>query len=1254
MRLCGSGCGRRVMADDERDDRIIRESEFRRSINIDLSDIKLPEKSGDEEERREELAKAVDEALGEFHDPFEQPSGDEPGAVQRDGSVPLAPGHDIVTDIAVEGERGVNWVLMISMIIVYSAIGVQAGLALPPLLAIAVLVLLAGVGFVLGERWVPDPAMKLLGVTWVIISMKVMYGLAIELNRWDYIGMEALGGLLLLLVGVNVLVAYRHDHDAIAAQSTLVLLAIASTAGSVLGESGVAGMILLATLLVHGLALHRQSGNLAALGVAASNLWIGMHAITGGFEFGSLRILALDNPLLLFLLLMTVTGINAAMAARFARGENWFSQAFAALGLGKPGLWGVSVSMGMVGALLAVASSREDTGYALGMVAFLGAAFGGSYLSVRGVDTKRVAVPLGVSAFPLVGVLVAGHGSGNLVAALDAYDLFTILAGVVTGFVLLRDQDRVTDRVLWLGAVAVLTLLVILVPVNSTASGGDGGVLLLGLLGAMHVGTAVLAVRRDSPSLAGVTVLLPWSWVLLEEVVEETVRILLVANNVLDPGSMIDLEPVPLGAYLALSCVLMVTVNVRLGKSGVNLAARFLGISEISASIRDSGALQLWSLGWWLPLFTMIFMSQFGGFTAVSLLLVLFLLTVLHVGSEIAGMRVGGAGDMTAVLAVAVIAIQWRHGMFVPLTALLCLSLVALMLTRAPSDEKLYTSGLGLMSLPLLMALSGRQPVKLLESTGSLPEVDVGIAAVMCSAAVLAAYLPRAGGIEKLLNPALAALWLLVITIALSFKLENETAEIASLAMFVVSSLWLVARGELRAELKSVAKRDTRVEMAAEAIQEEDGPEGGVATYDPRLAELEAERSKRRDKSGTDDLEERYTTDLSHKPMVVLAVLSLILGAGIILGLLNGTNPLMLVAIGVFATALIALARSRTKSLDLALPHIMGMEMPIAMAIGGLVAIHVVSHIGPGSSNEDLLDMAVLIVLLVELVAISLIGQDRLLDRIPIALDWIVLPLLAGRMLGAVMVEALPYPLVIDPFGGDMIEWGMPWMLLESVLVLVVLADVWVDRKREAIGRDDWKGSSGRGARSLFVVMLSFGPAGVLAVASALEQGWRYRQPWAVGLAVPAGLMALFAIGNWYEPALNVFPEVTMGTGLLLLALLALTVPLKGDSWSMMLAVDSHLLIIIIAIAHHATSVLLPVLLIALSTTVWVVGILQLRRTLRAWGLVDLVAAILSALIFVPGIFQPTTLLIALMVVAAELGVVSWLGLRNEAQMVKD
>ena len=246
--------------------------------------------------------------------------------------------------------------------------------------------------------------------------MKVLYGLAIELNRWELggflpISVEVLAILLLLLVALNVFIAYRHDHDAIAAQATLVLLAIGSTAGSIGGEVGVAVMILLATLLLHGLALHRGSGNLAALGVAASNLWIGMHAITGGFTAGSLVIEPLDTPLILFLLLMLVSGINAAMAARFAREGNWFSEGFKAAGLGQPGLWGVSISLGMIGALMAVASSREDSGYALGMVTFLAGAFGGSYLVVRGVERFRVTIPLSVGATLFSLLLIFGDST---------------------------------------------------------------------------------------------------------------------------------------------------------------------------------------------------------------------------------------------------------------------------------------------------------------------------------------------------------------------------------------------------------------------------------------------------------------------------------------------------------------------------------------------------------------------------------------------------------------------------------------------------------------------------------------------------------------------------------------------------------------------------------------------------------------------------------------------------------------------------
>jgi len=58
------------MSDDPPDDRIIREREFRRRVNVDLSDVVVPERSGGEEEHREKLAAAVDEALGNVFDPF--------------------------------------------------------------------------------------------------------------------------------------------------------------------------------------------------------------------------------------------------------------------------------------------------------------------------------------------------------------------------------------------------------------------------------------------------------------------------------------------------------------------------------------------------------------------------------------------------------------------------------------------------------------------------------------------------------------------------------------------------------------------------------------------------------------------------------------------------------------------------------------------------------------------------------------------------------------------------------------------------------------------------------------------------------------------------------------------------------------------------------------------------------------------------------------------------------------------------------
>ena len=189
------------------------------------------------------------------------------------------------TSLLRQTERKISWTMMSVMVVVYSALSLLIGMVLDPLAAIPLLLLLASFGLFLGERWIGKGDMNLLGVTWVIISMKILYGTALELNRWEVggilpIGLSEVGIILCLLVIFNVLLAYRHDSDAIAAQATLVLLAIGSTAGSVAGEDGVIVMILIAVLLLHGLAIHRSSGNLASLGIAASNLWVGMHAIT--------------------------------------------------------------------------------------------------------------------------------------------------------------------------------------------------------------------------------------------------------------------------------------------------------------------------------------------------------------------------------------------------------------------------------------------------------------------------------------------------------------------------------------------------------------------------------------------------------------------------------------------------------------------------------------------------------------------------------------------------------------------------------------------------------------------------------------------------------------------------------------------------------------------------------------------------------------------------------------------------------------
>jgi hypothetical protein len=1242
------------MAGDESPDKIIREREFKLPSGIGIGDIQFS--SEDEvEESNDVESEDRDDAIGEVFDPFSEPSKGSPGRIRKDGRVENPPERDLVSQISIDGEERVNWVLMVSMIVLYTAISIQIGRTFDSAVGTFLLVFLAAIGFGLGELWVPIERMKLLGITWVIISMKVLYGLAIELRNWGVIGDGlALGVALLLLVGVNIAIAYRHDHDAIAAQSTLVLLAIGSTAGTEFGEAGVAGMILLATMIFHGIALNRGSGNLASLGIASSNLWIGMHAVTSRFSVGPLDVIPIEGHLLLFLLLMAVTAMNAYMATIFAKKENWFSKGFETLGLGKPGLWGVSISLGMIGALLAVASNREDLGYALGMVTSLGGAFGGSYLVVRGVKARRVYSPLVVSASILTIVLLNGELVRG-VLGVSPYQVFTVVGASTTVGIILRDQNSVTDRVLWIGSVIILAILVLLVPTGSSMD-GDGGVLLLGILSVLHIGTASLAIKRNSASLSGVTVLLPWSWILIEKLIEETIRTIMLANDISGYSGSIHLETSPLAIYLGLASVLLFVVNSRMGESGVNLASGFLGITEISATIRDSGLLNLWSIGLWLPMLTILLLAQFGGFTALSLVALLALLSGLHVWSFIIGLRNRNGGGIVWILSITFLIIQWRHGIDEGMILLMCISVASILYF---GEDDSFSLGLGMMSIPMLLFITGRKPTDKLEGSewfnelndgsliSSIPETEVF--AIMSTAVMLAIFLPRAEKMETMLKPATSALILIVITNVLTMDSDNLLLQFASAMIFVMTSIWLISRGEVRAELRTIAKRDSIVKMVAAGYVTSSE---SLDTYRPKVAEMGELRTRKRELSDTDDLAELLTSEITHTPIVGLVVLAIVIATSVISSAL-GIGPLVLVVTGIFCCIIVFLIRNRTRGLDLELPHFLGMEMPIALTITGICMALVSGHVfPPGSSPHELLDMAVVCALLLVLMMISLLHQKNLLDRISIAIDWFVMPLLLARLIAVALGGALPPPMLVDPFDGNQLDWTIPWVLLECILVLCVLMGHWIDGKRALLGRENMPDGIGMGGRCLAIVMLSFGPAGLLSASSACLRSIRTSQPSGLGIALPAGVLSCFSIVVWNEALLEYFEELVLVLGGMVMVACALTVPLKLDKWTITLAIDGHLMVISGAIlVGMFDGFELPLLLIIMSTIVWVVGILQLRKSLRVWGLADLIAALLCSFVFAFNGFDQIDILLGMTALALELGVVSWLGLSNRDEM---
>ena len=1177
--------------------------------------------SGAQDVVSSEKEEDIDEAFGVIPDAFVQSEniGDE--------------GSGAEAAFLRQSERKISWAMMSIMVIVYSALSLLIGLVLDPLAAIPLLLLLASFGLFLGERWIGKGELNLLGVTWVIISMKILYGTALELNRWEVggllpIGLSEVGIALCMLVIFNVLLAYRHNSDAIAAQATLVLLAIGSTAGSVAGEDGVIAMILVAVLLLHGLAIHRSSGNLASLGIAASNLWVGMHALTDGFEIGSLTVVSLDHPLKLFMAMVVVNGTNAMVATRFSSSPNWFSSALEHSGIAKPGLWGISVMLSMIGALMVVGSVRENLAFASAIILLLAISYFSSYLVVRGSSKRSVWMLSSISLSCLIATLL-GLENGLFSLSLDPYWAFSAGGAIALAGMLVVHQGKVSNTVLWTGSIGISVLLLVLIPLDGSIEHGLAWVLVI--FGMMHAAGGWLAIKRGSASLAGVAALTPWIWPTVLIVIDEVGVTFSsarssggAANGALEIGGDLFV------AYLAMSLILSVFVCSRFGDSSLNISSGIIGTSEISASIKQSGTLNLWNLALWIPVSSTALLFLSGYLTSLEAPLILMVISIGHAWFSSIGIRPDSSMSIPIFVGLGGVLLQWIGADASMLILVIALGILVPLALSSWESSKDWV-GLCVQSGPVLLLMPGASLGSYEASVGWIP--DPIICAVLVGIATTAVGMFRTSVQNSILPVATVIMahssMLCVLTV-----LDGRVEGIATaFGVFGVSSIWFVTRGEILRELKAIAERDRRREEVLSM---------GSSTSEQDVHRPVVEVHKSAGASG-----QSYVDEVRHFPMIAIGVIGIVCASLVLASFILGPQPILVLSAGSFLVIIVALEGARVRRIGVGMSNTLGSDATHAVAVIGVGCAIVFGHTNPSSSVNDLTDLGVAIpVILLLGIATFANGKKGLSERRSVV-DWIVYPLTAIRVAGFVIIGSLPAPLSVDPLEGGLLEWIYPFMLLEFVLILAIILDVLVDAQSR-------KGNSNVGVRNGFrevvfvfsIILLSWGPAGILAVMRGLYSSMkdrRTREAGAIALLLPVSIVSL-------EPSLSFISSVVdsliIGELLVFMLILFAGMFVNIERWVAPSVQNAHILLLIVSLTILRLEIGV-ILLILVSSVVWSYGILKLRRGLRVLGLVDLAIASFGGVMLWLSDMSATWLLILTTSVSIELAIILWLSQRD-------
>ncbi len=1197
------------------DEDILRQKEFSKPKNLDVSKFMIQQHDESPSKKHENTpAPKSDVAVGEAAELFVE-SESKLESKQKE----------------LVAEASLSKGLIIFMIGIWTAIGATVGTQLSPLPSAVSLVIMALMGFYLSNRWIPTPSMRYLGVAWAIISMKLLYGLTIDAWSWGWFASspigegQTLGAVLLGCVGLNIGLAFYHDEDAIATQATLVFFAIGSATGGLFGGTGVAIVLFIAMLCMHSLAFLRSSGNLASLGIAVSFLWIGIHALSNGWGILSLEVVQISNQATLFLLMCGTTGVNAFVATRFVREENWLSTFVESIGFGKPSLWAVSVGLGMCGALMTIAAHRDETSFALAQLFLLAFAFTMSYLVVRGVPWTKVA-PVSIIILPLLALIFVffdiGLLSYSLPYGVGPYGMFAVFAAMLTGVMLLQNQRRVSDHVLWIGAIACSILLTLLISVEDKTTSRT----LLLSQALLFAALSVLGFLRRSPSISGAAILTPQIWLIS---FAGDVESRLLNQNILSNVVIFEEIAIWMGLLLLQASILCVPM----GKSQLNIMRQLDHLSEFGSRLQQSGLLQLWNISFIafvLTLWTVTFNGGipylFGAFLLWFLLSSLHLALSLHRGSQVNPTRLLIASGLLAVIC------SWNYGsgeFF--LLAWGLLHGYAFVRAKSVQEEfsetkergfaKMLNAYLG-VSVLLMFSIVLENPDRIVLPAGFdyLVNVDESLLLGLSICGATALFLLT---IPTMRNMLLSSIFMITLFIAYgqySLQSSNVYDSALTLVLFLGSAAHATLSGETRRGLSAFGKRDERIQRMnekqhriRELLDNDDGCETNIlARIDAEQVRLFEQRQKRKKRSGEGQADEIYTADIHYQPIVVLAFVTVLnLGTAWI----SYTTAYALEAL-MFATGanaiLFGLARYQAGRFQLRMPDILGIESTAFFAMCALVVTHVAGRMTTGTLvADDHLHLAVLFIGLSTLGAMTLHHRSDLGLRIPNVIEGIVMFFFVDRCLAILLGGEVPLFTQMNPLNGGLVSEISPLLFIEIGLLVIVVVALYIDNERARRELMNHRTVIERGLFLMMLSVLSWGIASILLVLVNLRRSLSKQEPQLIIMASLAFSVAYASIRFWLNDGISLLPEtgeVMFSMGLLLLICAGVVVKLNHSSWLSPLLSSSHLLLYLAPILMVSGSMFILGIL-ALSGATWISGIIEMRKSLRIMGALNLLVA---------------------------------------------